>query len=26
VRVTVTPGRAIPFSFEQRVLPRWKYW
>ena len=26
VRVTVTPGRADPFSFEQRVLSRWKYW
>ena len=26
VRVTVTPGRPDPFSFEQRVLSRWKYW
>jgi hypothetical protein len=26
VRVSVTPGRATPFSFEPRVLPRWKYW
>ncbi|HEU5180517.1 MAG TPA: metallophosphoesterase family protein [Candidatus Polarisedimenticolia bacterium] len=26
VRVMVTPGRPDPFSFEQRVLPRYKYW
>src|SRR5262249_48992123 len=26
VRVAVTPGRADPFSFELRQLPRWKYW
>ncbi len=26
VRVTVTPGRPDPFSFEERALSRWKYW
>lgn len=26
VRVTVTPGAAEPFTFENRALPRWKYW
>lgn len=26
VRVVVTPGAANPFSFEERVVPRWKHW
>ena len=26
VRISVTPGRPDPFSFEPRVLSRWKYW
>ena len=26
VRVVVTPGAANPFAFEERVVPRWKYW
>ncbi len=26
VRVVVSPGAAIPFAFEERVVPRWKYW
>ncbi len=26
VRVIVTPGAAVPFSFEERVVPSWKYW
>jgi len=26
VRVVVTPGAAPPFAFEERVVPRWKYW
>ncbi len=26
VRVEVRPGAASPFTFEQRVVPRWKYW
>jgi hypothetical protein len=26
VRITVRPGAAEPFTFEPRVVPRWKYW
>lgn len=26
VRVTVTPAAPDPFAFEERVVPRWKYW
>ena len=26
VRVVVTPGATTSFAFEQRVVPRWKYW
>jgi hypothetical protein len=26
VRVVVTPGATPSFSFEQRLVPRWKYW
>jgi hypothetical protein len=26
VRVVVTPGATPPFTFEERVVPRWKYW
>jgi hypothetical protein len=26
VRVIVTPGATPSFTFEQRVVPRWKYW
>jgi hypothetical protein len=26
VRVTVNPAAADPFTFENHVLPRWKYW
>jgi hypothetical protein len=26
VRVVVTPGAAPSFTFEERVVPRWKYW
>jgi hypothetical protein len=26
VRVVVTPGAAPTFAFEQRLVPRWKYW
>ncbi|HJQ68968.1 MAG TPA: hypothetical protein VKA70_08350 [Blastocatellia bacterium] len=26
VRVVVTPGATQPFSFDQHVVPRWKYW
>jgi hypothetical protein len=26
VRVTVRPGAADPFAFEQHVVPAWKYW
>ena len=26
VRVTVQPGAADPFTFENHVLARWKYW
>jgi hypothetical protein len=26
VRVVVTPGAQNPFTFEQHVVPRWKYW
>jgi hypothetical protein len=26
VRVVVTPGAAPSFAFEQRLVPRWKYW
>jgi hypothetical protein len=26
VRVTVEPGPTVAFSFERRVVPRWKYW
>jgi Calcineurin-like phosphoesterase len=26
VRVVVTHGATAPFSFEARVVPRWKYW
>jgi hypothetical protein len=26
VRVVVTHGATAPFSFEPRVVPRWKYW
>lgn len=26
VRVVVAPGAASPFTFEKRVVPRWKYW
>ena len=26
VRVVVTPGADSPFAFEERVVPRWKYW
>ena len=26
VRVVVTPGAAATFAFEQRLVPRWKYW
>jgi len=26
VRVVVKPGAANPFSFEEHVVPRWKYW
>lgn len=26
VRVVVTPGAQQPFSFDEHVVPRWKYW
>jgi hypothetical protein len=26
VRVVVTPGTTPAFAFEQRLVPRWKYW
>jgi calcineurin-like phosphoesterase family protein len=26
VRVTVTPGRTPSFTFEQRIVPFWKFW
>jgi len=26
VRVVVTPGPTTTFAFEQRLVPRWKYW
>jgi hypothetical protein len=26
VRVVVSPGAAVPFSFESRVVPRWRFW
>jgi len=26
VRVAVTPGATPSFAFEQRLVPRWKYW
>jgi hypothetical protein len=26
VRVVVTPGATTAFAFEQRLVPRWKYW
>jgi hypothetical protein len=26
VRVVVTPGATSSFAFEQRLVPRWKYW
>jgi hypothetical protein len=26
VRVVVTPGATPSFDFEQRLVPRWKYW
>lgn len=26
VRVVITPGAAMPFSFELHVVPAWKYW
>jgi hypothetical protein len=26
VRVVVTPGAAPSFAFEERLVPRWKYW
>jgi len=26
VRVVVTPGASPSFAFEQRLVPRWKYW
>ena len=26
VRVVVRPGAAVPFSFESRVVPRWRFW
>ncbi|HYC90436.1 MAG TPA: metallophosphoesterase [Thermoanaerobaculia bacterium] len=26
VRVVVTPRAASPFTFSERVVPRWKYW
>jgi hypothetical protein len=26
VRVRVAPGASMPFTFEEHVLPRWKYW
>lgn len=26
VRVVVAPGASEPFSFEEHVVPRWKYW
>ena len=26
VRVVVTPGATPSFAFEQRLVPRWKYW
>jgi hypothetical protein len=26
VRVVVTPGSTPSFAFEQRLVPRWKYW
>ena len=26
VRVVVRPGAATPFSFESRVIPRWRFW
>jgi hypothetical protein len=26
VRVVVTPGAKSSFAFEQRLVPRWKYW
>jgi hypothetical protein len=26
VRVVVHPGAAAPFSFESRVVPRWRFW
>jgi hypothetical protein len=26
VRIVVTPGVTPSFAFEQRLVPRWKYW
>jgi hypothetical protein len=26
VRVVVTPGAEAPFTFDEHVVPRWKYW
>jgi hypothetical protein len=26
VRVVVTPGSTPSFAFDQRLVPRWKYW
>lgn len=26
VRVVVAPGTDAPFTFEEHVVPRWKYW
>ena len=26
VHVVVTPGAEPPFTFERRIVPRWKYW
>lgn len=26
VRVVVTPGATSAFAFEERLVPRWKYW
>lgn len=26
VRVVVTRGAENPFTFEEHVVPRWKYW
>jgi hypothetical protein len=26
VRIVVTPGPSVSFAFEERLVPRWKYW